>query len=121
MNTVRALKASIHKTQEVIYLEKEEVFTAAEVATTSAAGINSEKVAGEDEIRPEMFKALTREGILRLTQVCQVVWKFGKTPRDWQTGVIIPIFKKGDREQFTNYRGISALFSFTRESIRQMP
>ena len=41
-----------------------------------------------------MLKALTAEGILWLTRVCQVAWKFGKTPRDWQTGVIIPIFKK---------------------------
>ena len=56
-----------------------------------------------------MLKALTGEGILWLTRVCQVVWKFGKTPRDWQTGVIIPIFKKGDRKQCTNYRGISLL------------
>ena len=31
------------------------------------------------------------------------------TPRDRQTGVIIPIFKKGDRKQGTNYRGISLL------------
>ena len=53
-----------------------------------------------------MFKALTGEGILWLTRVRQ---KFGKTPRDWQTGVIISIFKKGDREQCTNYRGISLL------------
>ena len=44
-----------------------------------------------------------------LTRVCQVAWKLGKTPRDWQTGVIIPIFKKGDRKLCTNYREISLL------------
>ena len=56
-----------------------------------------------------MLKALTGEGPLWLTRVCQVAWKFGKTPRDWQTGVTIPIFKKGDRKQCTNYRRISLL------------
>ena len=56
-----------------------------------------------------MFKALTGEEILWLTQVCQIAWKLGKTLRDWQTGVIIPIFKKGDRKQCTNYRRISLL------------
>ena len=56
-----------------------------------------------------MLKALTGEGILWLTRVGQVAWKFVKTPRDWQTGVIIPIFKKGDRKQCKNYRGISLL------------
>ena len=75
---------------------EEEVFTAAEVAT-AIKGIKSEKAAGEDEIRFETLKALTGEGILLLTQVCQVAWKFGKTPRDWQAGVIISMFKKGDR------------------------
>ena len=30
-----------------------------------------------------MLKALTGEGILWLMPVCQVAWKFGKTPRDW--------------------------------------
>ena len=42
--------------------------------------------------------------------MCQVRWKFGKIPRDCQSDVIIPIFKKGDRKQCTNFRGIS-LFS----------
>ena len=78
------------------HLGEDEVFTAAEVAT-AIKGIKSGKAAGQDEIRPEMLKALTGEGILWLTRVCQVAWKLGKTPRDWQTGVIIPIFKKGDR------------------------
>ena len=58
---------------------------------------------------PKMLKALTGEEILWLTRVCQVAWKLGKTPRNWQTDVIIPIFKKGDRKQCTNYRGISLL------------
>ena len=70
-------------------------------------GIKSRKTAGEDKIRPEMLKALTGEGILWLTRVCQVAWKLGKTPRDWQAGVIIPIFKEGDRKQCANHRGIS--------------
>ena len=76
---------------------------------TAIKKIKSRKAAGEDEIRLEMLKTLTGEGILWLTRVCQVAWKFGKTPRDWQAGVIISMFKKGDRKQCTNYRGISLL------------
>ena len=56
-----------------------------------------------------MLQALTGEGILWLKRVCQVAWKYGKNPRDWQTGVIFRIFKKGDCKQCTNYRGISLL------------
>ena len=100
--------ASTRDTHEVTQIGEDKVFTAAEMAT-SIKGIKSGKAAGEDEIRPEMLKALTGEGILWLTRVCQVVWKFGKIPRDWQTGVIIPVFNKGDRKQCKNYRGISLL------------
>ena len=78
-------KASTRDTHEVTHLGEEEVFTAAEVAR-AIKGMKSGK-AGGDKIRPEMLKALSREGILWLTRVCQVAWKFGKTPRDWQTGV----------------------------------
>ena len=102
------VKVSTRDTHKVTHLGEEEVFTVAEVAT-AIKGIKSGKAAGEDKIRPEMLKALTGEGILWLTRVCQVAWKFGKTPRDRQTGVIIPIFKKGDRKQCANYRGISLL------------
>ena len=76
---------------------------------TAIKGIKSGKAAGEDEIRPEMLKALTGKGILWLMRVCQVGGKFGKTSRDWQTGVIIPIFKKGYRKQCTNHSRISLL------------
>ena len=56
-----------------------------------------------------MLKAPTGEGILWLARKCHVAWKFGKSPKDWQTGVIIPIFKKGDHQQRTHYRRISLL------------
>ena len=49
-----------------------------------------------------MLEALTREEILWLTEACQIAWKFCKTSRDWQIGMIIPIFKKGDRKQCSN-------------------
>jgi len=51
-------------------------------------------------------KALN-QGVHWLTRVCQVVWCFGRALKDWQTGVIIAIHKKGYRRKCTNYRGIS--------------
>ena len=65
------VKASTRDTHKVTHLGEDQVSTAAEVAT-AIKGIKSGKVAGEDEIRPEMLIALTGEGILWLTRVCQV-------------------------------------------------
>ena len=63
LNLVKALARDTH---EATHLGEDEVFTVAEVAT-AIKGIKSGKAAGEDEIRPEMLKALTGEGILWLT------------------------------------------------------
>ena len=67
------------------------------------------------------MKAFRGERILWLTRVCQVAWKFRKTPRDWQPCVIILISKKGDRKQCTNYRGISLVSWFAKDIIYQIP
>ena len=53
------------------------------------------------------IRGVESAGILWLTRECQIAWKFGKTSRDWRTGVIIPIVKQEDRRQCTNYREIS--------------
>ena len=54
-----------------------------------------------------MLKVLTGKAILWLMRVCQVAGKIGKILRDWQTGVIIPTFKKGNRKQCANYKKTS--------------
>jgi exonuclease III len=67
------------------------------------------KAAGIDEIRPEMLKAMGATGMVWLTRVCRVAWRSGRAPADWRTGVVVPIFKKGDQKDCSNYRGISLL------------
>ena len=68
---LNCVKASTRNKYKVTHVDEEEVFTVAEVAT-AIKGIKSGKTAGKDEIRPEMLKALTGEGILWFTRVCQV-------------------------------------------------
>ncbi len=82
--------------------------TMAEVAT-AIKSLKSGKAAGVDEIRPEMLKSLGSGDILWLTRICRLVWKTGKAPADWQTGVVVPIFKNGDQRDCSNYRGITLL------------
>ena len=73
------VKASTRDTEKVPHLGEGEVFTVVEL-TTAIIGIKSGKVAGEDEIRTEMLKAMTGEEILWLRLVCHVGRNYGKTP-----------------------------------------
>ncbi|KAK0155020.1 Craniofacial development protein 2 [Merluccius polli] len=64
---------------------------------------------GVDEVRPEFLKALDVVGLSWLTRLCSIAWTSGAVPLDWQTGVVVPLFKKGDRRVCSNYRGITLL------------
>ena len=77
--------------------------------TTAIKALKSGKAAGIDEIRPEMLKSLNCGGINWLTRIYQIVWKTGKAPAEWQTGIVVPIFKKSDQKECSNYRGITLL------------
>ncbi|KAK3534178.1 hypothetical protein QTP86_002508 [Hemibagrus guttatus] len=55
------------------------------------------KAPGVDEIRPEYLKSLDVVGLSWLTRLCNIAWQSGTVPLDWATGVVVPLFKKGDR------------------------
>ncbi|KAK3551056.1 hypothetical protein QTP70_011498 [Hemibagrus guttatus] len=67
------------------------------------------KAPGVDEIRPEYLKSLDVVGLSWLTRLCNIAWRSGTVPLDWATGVVVPLFKKGDRSVCSNYRGITLL------------
>ncbi|KAI3371579.1 hypothetical protein L3Q82_024147 [Scortum barcoo] len=67
------------------------------------------KAPGVDEIRPEYLKSLDVVGLSWLTRLCSIAWRLGTVPLEWQTGVVVPLFKKGDRRVCSNYRGITLL------------
>ena len=56
-----------------------------------------------------MLKALGVEGLSWLTRLINIAWKSGAVPKEWQTGVVVPLFKKGDQRVCANYRGITLL------------
>ncbi len=76
------------------------------------------KAPGVDEIRPEYLKSLDVVGLSWLTRLCSIAWRSGTVPLGWQTGVVVPLFKKGDRRVCSNYRGIT-LLSLPRENLCQ--
>ena len=59
-----------------------------------------------------MLKALGVEGLSWLKRLINIIWKSGAVPKEWQTGVVVPLFKKGDQRvcaNYANYRGITFL------------
>ncbi|KAK3529990.1 hypothetical protein QTP86_009367 [Hemibagrus guttatus] len=69
----------------------------------------SGKAPGVDEIHPEYLKSLDVVGLSWLTRLCNIAWRSGTVPLAWVTGVVVPLFKKGDRRMCSNYRGIRLL------------
>ncbi|KAK3535008.1 hypothetical protein QTP70_001967 [Hemibagrus guttatus] len=67
------------------------------------------KAPGVDEICPEYLKSLDVVGLSWLTHLCNIAWRSGTVPLDWATGVVVPLFKKGDRRVCSNYRGFTLL------------
>ncbi|KAK3513103.1 hypothetical protein QTP70_001397 [Hemibagrus guttatus] len=67
------------------------------------------KAPGVDEIHPEYLKSLDVVGLSWLTRLCNIAWQSGTVPLDWATGVVVPLFKKGNRRVCSNYRGITLL------------
>ncbi|TWW77394.1 hypothetical protein D4764_12G0007840 [Takifugu flavidus] len=57
----------------------------------------SGKAPGVDEICLEFLKALDVVGLSWLTRLCNIAWTSGAVLLDWQTGAVVPLFKKGDR------------------------
>ena len=63
-----------------------------------------------DNITVEEVQAATQgTGMTILHKLCQAIWEQEKLPSDWKRSVIIPIPKKKDKLDCSNYRGISLL------------
>ncbi len=82
--------------------------TQAEV-TEVVCKLRSGRASGVDEICPEYLKSLDVVGQSWLTRLCNIVWRSETVPLDWAKGVVVPLFKKGDRRVCSNYRGITLL------------
>ena len=70
------------------------------------------KASGCDGIPAELFKILKHDAVKVLHSVSQQIWKTQQWPQDWKRSVIIPIPKKGNAKERSNYCTI-ALISHT--------
>jgi len=70
------------------------------------------KTPGQDIINSELHNYAPEEFKLKLLQFLNYIYRENRIPNEWRNAVITPIFKKGDRREPQNYRGISILNTY---------
>ena len=74
--------------------------------------ITMNKASGSDGIPVELFQILKDDAVKVLHSICQPIWKTQQWPQDQKRSVFIPIPKKSNAKECSNYRTI-ALISHT--------
>ena len=65
------------------------------------------KAAGLDGIRNEAWKEGGEKVKTRLSEIIRKVWEGEGFPAKWRIGVVVPIWKRGDKKETGNYRGVT--------------
>ena len=60
----------------------------------------------KERIPVELFQILKDDAVKVLHSICQQIWKTQQWPQDWQRSVFIPIPKKGNAKECSNYHTI---------------
>ena len=69
--------------------------------------ITTKKASGGDGIPVELFQILKDDAVKVLHSICQQIWKTQLWPWDWKISVFIPIPKKGNAKECSNYCSIA--------------
>jgi len=64
---------------------------------------------GIDQIPAELIKARGRTIHSEIHKLINSIWNKKKLPEEWKESITVPIYKKGDTTDCSNYRGISIL------------
>ena len=94
--------------QRPVVAEMDDAPTVAEV-TKAISQLKSGKAPGLDAIPLEVFKHGGPNLLQSLTSLFHAFWRHGKLPQDLKDARVVILFKKGDRSECGNYRGISLL------------
>jgi len=76
--------------------------------------ITTNKTSGGDGIPVELFQILKGDAVKVLHSICQQIWKTQQWSLDWKRSVFIPIPKKGNAKECSNYRTIALISMLTK-------
>ena len=71
--------------------------------------ITMNKASGGDGIPFELFQILKDDAVKVLHSICQQIWKIQQWPQDWKRSLFIPIPKKGNAKECSNYCTIALI------------
>ena len=73
---------------------------------------------GGDGIPVELFQILKDDAVKVLHLICQQIWKPQQWPQDWRSSVFIPIPKKDNAKECSNYRTIALISHASRLMLK---
>ena len=71
--------------------------------------ITTNKAIGGDGIPVELFQILKDDDVKVLHSICQQIWKTQQWLQDWERSVFIPVPKKDNAKECSNYRKIALI------------
>ena len=71
--------------------------------------ITTNKASGGDGIPVQLFQILKDDAVKVMHSICQQIWKTQQWPQDWKSYVFIPIPKKGNAKECSNYCTIALI------------
>ena len=71
--------------------------------------ITRNKASGGNGIPVELFQILKDNAVKVLHSICQQIWKTQQSSQDWERSIFIPIPKKGNAKEGSNYRTIAVI------------
>jgi hypothetical protein len=60
-----------------------------------------------DQILAELIKAGVEQFALRTVNLINSLWNEEELPEEWKESIIVPIYKKGDKTDYSTYTGLS--------------
>ena len=80
--------------------------------------ITTNKPSGGDGIPVELFQILKDDAVKGLHSICQQICKTQQWPQDWKRSVFIPIPKKGNAKECSNYCTIALISHTSKEMLK---
>ena len=80
--------------------------------------ITTNKASGGDGIPVELFQMLKDGALKVLHSICQHIWHPQQWPQDWKTSVFLPIPKKGNFKECSNYSIIALISQASKVMIK---